>query len=125
MAEKYARIRREPEQLADNEIRVRRDNPVGKYLRRANDILTGKVEGYNSIVIRGVAQAMENVVKLAELVKHRVPGLYQTNAIETIEIKDEFEPLEEGLDHLVFTRNSTMLSITLSLSQLNNRDVGY
>jgi hypothetical protein len=55
MAEKYARIRREPEQLADNEIRVRRDNPVGKYLRRANDILTGKVEGYNSIVIRGVA----------------------------------------------------------------------
>jgi hypothetical protein len=125
MAEKYARIRREPEQLADNEIRVRRDNPVGKYLRRANDILTGKVEGHNSIVIRGVAQAMENVVKLAELVKHRVPGLYQTNAIETIEIKDEFEPLEEGLDHLVFTRNSTMLSITLSLSQLNNRDVGY
>ena len=125
MAEKYARIRREPEQLADNEIRVRRDNPVGKYLRRANDILTGKVEGYNSIVIRGVAQAMENVVKLAELVKHRVPGLYQTTAIDTIEIKDEFEPLEEGLDHLVFTRNSTMLSITLSLSQLNNRDVGY
>ena len=33
--------------------------------------------------------------------------------------------LEEGLDHLVFTRNSTMLSITLSLTQLNNRDVGY
>jgi hypothetical protein len=125
MAEKYARIRREQEKLADNEIRVRRTDPVGKYLRRANDLLTGKVEGYNSIVIRGVAQAMENVVRLAELVKHRVAGLYQTNAIETIEIKDEFEPLEEGLDHLVFTRNSTMLSITLSLAQLNNRDVGY
>jgi hypothetical protein len=125
MAEKYARIRREQEKLAENEIRVRRTDPVGKYLRRANDLLTGKVEGYNSIVIRGVAQAMENVVRLAELVKHRVAGLYQTNAIETIEIKDEFEPLEEGLDHLVFTRNSTMLSITLSLAQLNNRDVGY
>jgi hypothetical protein len=125
MAEKYARIRRDQEKLADNEIRVRRTDPVGKYLRRANDLLTGKVEGYNSIVIRGVAQAMENVVRLAELVKHRVAGLYQTNAIETIEIKDEFEPLEEGLDHLVFTRNSTMLSITLSLAQLNNRDVGY
>ena len=76
MAEKYNRIRREPEPLADNEIRVKRNNPVGKYLRRANDILTGKVPGHNSIVIRGVAQAMENVVKLAELVKHRVPGLY-------------------------------------------------
>ena len=110
MAEKYARIRRDQEKLADNEIRVHRTDPVGKYLRRANDLLTGKVEGYNSIVIRGVAQAMENVVRLAELVKHRVAGLYQTNAIETIEIKDEFEPLEEGLDHLVFTRNSTMYS---------------
>jgi hypothetical protein len=125
MAEKYARIRRDQEKLADNEIRVHRTDPVGKYLRRANDLLTGKVEGYNSIVIRGVAQAMENVVRLAELVKHRVAGLYQTNAIETIEIKDEFEPLEEGLDYLDFTRNSTMLSITLSLAQLNNRDVGY
>ena len=125
MAEKYARIKREPDQLADNEIRVRRDNAVGNYLRRANDILTGKVEGHDSIVIRGVDKAMENVIKLAELVKHRVAGLYQTNAIENIEIKDEFEPLEEGLDHLVFTRNSTMLSITLSLTQLNNRDVGY
>jgi len=76
MADKYERVRREPEKLADNEIRVRRNNPIGKYLRRANDILTGKVQGYDSIVIRGVAQAMENVVKLAELVKHRVPGLY-------------------------------------------------
>jgi hypothetical protein len=43
MADKYARVRREPEKLADNEIRVKRNNPVGKYLRRANDILSGKV----------------------------------------------------------------------------------
>jgi hypothetical protein len=125
MAEKYQRVRREPEKLDDNEIRVRRNNRIGNYLRRANDILTGKVQGYNSIVITGVAQAMENVVKLAELVKHRVPGLYQKNGIETIQIKDEYEPLEEGLDYLVFTRPTTMLTITLSLSQLDNRDIGY
>jgi hypothetical protein len=76
MADKYARIIREPEKLAENEIRVKRNNPIGKYLHRAHDIFAGKIEGHNSIVIRGVAQAMENVVKLAELVKHRIPGLY-------------------------------------------------
>ena len=76
MADKYNRIRRESEKLPDNEIRVRRNNPIGKYLRRANDLLIGKVPGHNSVVIRGVAQAMENVVKLAELIKHIVPRLY-------------------------------------------------
>jgi hypothetical protein len=76
MADKYERVRREPEKLPENEIRVKRNNAIGKYLRRANEILTGKVEGHDSIVIKGVAQAMENAVKLAELVKHRVPGLF-------------------------------------------------
>jgi hypothetical protein len=57
---------------------------------------------------------MESGVKLAELIKHRVKGLYQTNDISNIEIVDEYEPLEEGLDLLKFKRNVTMLSITLS-----------
>jgi hypothetical protein len=68
---------------------------------------------------------MENCVKLAELIKHRVPGLFQLNSISTIEIKDEYEPLEEGLDFLSFSRYSTMLSITLSLQQLDTRNFGY
>ena len=77
MADKYQRIKREPEQLADNEIRVRRGNAIGKYLRRANDILTGKLESkYDTVIIKGLANAMENCVKLAELIKHRVPGLF-------------------------------------------------
>ena len=126
MADKYERVPRVPETLADNEIRVRRGNAIGKYLKRANDILTGKIEGkFDSVIIKGVANAMENAVRLAEMIKHRVPGLYQLSHIGTIEIKDEFEPLEEGLDHLVFSRFSTMLTITLSLNQLDNRDVGY
>lgn len=77
MAEKYARVTREPEKLPENEIRVKRDNRIGKYLRRANDLLTGKIEGsQNTVIIKGVANAMENAVKLAELIKHRVKGLY-------------------------------------------------
>lgn len=126
MSEKYERVAREPEKLADNEIRVRRGNAIGKYLKRANDILTGKVEGnFDTVIIKGVANAMENAVRLAEMIKHRVSGLYQVNKIGTIEIKDEWEPLEEGLDRLVFSRFSTMLTIVLSKNQLDNKDVGY
>lgn len=124
--EKYNRIRRQPEKLPEDEIRVRRDNRIGKYLRRANDILTGKVENTdNTIVIKAVANAMENAVKLAELIKHRVKGLYQLNTINNIEIADEWEPLEEGLDHLVFKKISTMLTIVLSKNPLNKSEVGY
>jgi DNA-binding protein len=115
MADKYVKLPRVIEELPPNEIRVRRDPRIGRYLNRANDLLTGKVEGFDgTIVIKGVAQAMENAVKLAELIKHRFTGLYQINSIETMETKDEYEPLEEGLDHLTFRRYTTMLTIVLT-----------
>ena len=41
---------------------------------------------------------MENAVKLAELIKHRVKQLHQQNEITNVTIVDEYEPLEEGLD---------------------------
>lgn len=69
---------------------------------------------------------MDNVVKLAELIKHSFTGLYQFNSIETIEIIDEYEPLEEGLDHLVFKRFSTMLTIVLTKNEPEDRNhIGY
>jgi len=68
---------------------------------------------------------MESAVKLAELIKHRVAKLYQVNKVTNIVIVDEYEPLEEGLDHLKFNRIVTMLSITLSKSPLDNTDIGY
>lgn len=126
MADKYRKVERPQETLPDNEIRVRRDNRIGKYLRRANDLLNGKVSGdQKSIVIKGVSNAMENAVKLAELIKHRFRGLYQANRIENIEIADEYEPLEEGLDHLTFKRTSTLLTIVLSKAPLDKNEVGY
>ena len=45
MAEKYTRVEKPQEKLPENEIRVRKGVGIGRYLRRANDILTNKVEG--------------------------------------------------------------------------------
>ena len=104
MAEKYRRVEKTLDKLPENEIRVRGNVRIGRYLKRANDLLTGKVEGQDSVVIKGMSNAMESAVKLAELIKHRVKKLYQLNRIEATAIVDEYEPLEEGLDHLKFER---------------------
>ena len=69
-------------------------------------------------MIKGISNAIESVIKLAELIKHRVPNVYQVNKIENLKIVDEYEPLEEGLDHLEFVRNVTMFTIVLSKKQL-------
>lgn len=87
--------------------------------------MTGKVQGQDSVVIKGMSNAMESAVKLAELVKHRVAKLYQVNNIINISIVDEYEPLEEGLDFLKFERNVTMIQITLSKTPLDRKDIGY
>jgi len=100
--------------LPENELRVRRNVGIGRYLGRAVEQL--KATDNATIVIKGVSNAIESVIKLAELVKHRVKGVCQVNKIENLSIVDEYEPLEEGLDHLTFTRNVTMLTIILSKS---------
>jgi hypothetical protein len=100
MADKYRRVEKELDKLPNNEIRVRRDVRIGRYLRRAVELFNAKENPETSIVIKGVSNAMESVVKLAELVKRRVKSLYQLNQVENIEIVDKYEPLEEGLDLL-------------------------
>ena len=77
------------------------------------------------MVIKGVSNAMESAVKLAELIKHRVKRLYQVSRIANISIVDEYEPLEEGLDDLKFERVVTMLTIELSKSALDRNEIGY
>lgn len=72
-----------------------------------------------------MSSAVESAVKLAELVKHRIAGLHQLNKISHTTILDEYEPLEEGLDHLKFTKSVTVLEIKLSKTGLDTRDVGY
>lgn len=114
---------------------MKRGVGIGRYLKRAHELLTNTpgtattgaavTPPTDSIVIKGVSNAVESAVKLAELIKHRIKGLHQLNKISHITIVDEYEPLEEGLDHLKFTRIVTMLEITLSKEANNTDDVGY
>lgn len=86
MADKYHRVQKK-EDLPFNEIRVRKPQQqrgrfqsggVGKYLKRAVEVL-GKE---NQVIIKGISEAIETAVKLAELVKHKIKNIYQENKIE-------------------------------------------
>eukprot|EP00347_Sterkiella_histriomuscorum_P017299 403349920 len=125
MSESYEKVKRDQDKLPDNEIRVRGDVRIGRYLRRANDLLTGKVEGQDSVVIKGMAKAMQSAVALAELIKHRVKGIHSQTEIEVSTLIDEFEPLYEGLDVLKFERQVTMMVITLTKSPKDTTHYGY
>ena len=128
MAEAYRRVDRKEETLPMNEIRVRRGVGIGRYLKRAWELLN-KTDGTvneDTVVIKGVSNAVQSAVSLAELIKHRVKGLHQINKISNITIVDEYEPLFEGLDHLKFSRIVTMLQITLTKStNVQTSDIGY
>lgn len=125
MSNKYIKVKRDQDKLPDNEIRVRGDVRIGRYLRRANDLLTGKVEGQDSVIIKGMAKAMQSAVNLAELIKRRVKGLHQQTEIEVSTLVDEYEPKEEGLDHLKFERQVTMVVIRLTKDPLDKNHPGY
>jgi DNA-binding protein len=126
MAEAYQRVQKVDDSLPANEIRVRRGVGIGRYLKRAWELLNSSEGSDDTVVIKGVSNAVQSAVNLAELIKHRVKGLHQINKISNITIVDEYEPLIEGLDHLKFSRIVTMLQITLTKSaNVVTTDIGY
>ena len=126
MADAYRRVDKPQDTLPANEIRVRRGVGIGRYLKRAWELLNSTEGTDDTVVIKGVSNAVQSAVNLAELVKHRVKGLHQINKISNITIIDEFEPLYEGHDHLKHSRVVTMLQITLTKSEnVDKSDIGY
>ena len=74
MADKYRKIHKPQEELPPNEIRIKRKVGIGRYLKRAHDLLSDST--VNFVTIKAVSSAVESAVKLAELVKHRIAGLH-------------------------------------------------
>jgi len=87
----------ETETAPKNEIRVTKRRPgVNGYVFYAANLLLKENE--DSVIIKAAGNALARGVLVAEIIRHRVPGLHQINAITRTEIVDEWEPLEEGLD---------------------------
>eukprot|EP01084_Bolivina_argentea_P275134 469130_1 len=72
---------------------------------------------FDTIVLKATGRAINKAVTTAEVVKRRVPGLHQVTSLETLEITDVWEPLEQGLKEVETKRRVASITITLSRAE--------
>jgi hypothetical protein len=72
-----------------------------------------------------MGRAINKTVTIAEIIKRRIPGLHQITQIDSTDITDVWEPLEQGLDRVITTRHVSSIQIILSTKQLDINHVGY
>ena len=110
--EKYKKVRSEREAVPDGIIRVNRTINARQFIEQVLDIFNEQKK--DSVILSSLGEAITKTVTIAEIVKHRVPGLHQVNEISTIVIDDEYEPIEEGLKPMTLQRKLTCLQIHLT-----------
>ncbi|PKU80124.1 keratin, type I cytoskeletal 9 [Dendrobium catenatum] len=123
--DRYQRVEkpREETPINENEIRITSQGRMRSYISYATNLLLEK--GSNEIVFKAMGRAINKTVMIVELIKRRVVGLHQNTEIESADITDTWEPLEEGLLPLETTRHVSMMTITLSKEELDTSSSGY
>ncbi|GAA0161943.1 endoribonuclease [Lithospermum erythrorhizon] len=109
--------------MAENEIRITSQGRMRSYITYAMTLLQEK--GSDEIVFKAMGRAINKTVTIVELIKRRIVGLHQITSIQSTDITDTWEPLEEGLLPLETTRHVSMINITLSKKELDKAAVGY
>eukprot|EP00808_Paulinella_micropora_P020210 g34494.t1 len=126
---KYKRVERkatEPGDIAANEIRIKANQSRRRtYILYALKLLQREEDPVDSIVLKAMGRAINKGILIAEVVKRRVAGLHQLIELESNEIVDTWEPVEEGLDTITTTRKVSCMTITLSKKQLDASKPGY
>jgi ribonucleases P/MRP protein subunit RPP25 len=77
-------------------------------------------------VLKAMGRAINKAVTIAEILKRKMP-LHQVNSLNSVEMIDVFEPLEEGLDTVKSRRYVSCMKITLSktIEGVDPNDIGY
>lgn len=78
----------------------------------------------SEIILKAMGRAINKTVTIAEIIKRRIQGLHQITQIDSTDITDVWEPLEQGLDRVVTTRHVSSIQIILSTKQLDTTHVG-
>ncbi|GER33995.1 alba DNA/RNA-binding protein [Striga asiatica] len=110
-------------QIGANEIRITSQGRMRSYITYAMTLLQEK--GSDEIVFKAMGRAINKTVTIVELIKRRIVGLHQITAIQSTDITDTWEPLEEGLQTLETTRKVSTVTITLSKKDLDKTNIGY
>ncbi|XP_075517092.1 uncharacterized protein LOC142551637 isoform X1 [Primulina tabacum] len=109
--------------IDENEIRITSQGRMRSYITYAMNLFQEKDR--DEIVFKAMGRAINKTVTTVELVKRRIVDLHQITAIQSIDITDTWEPLEEGLQILETTRKVSMITITLSKKELDQTNLGY
>ncbi|CAE7892848.1 Rpp25l, partial [Symbiodinium sp. KB8] len=123
--DKYRKVMKPKEdiQKTDEEIRVTAAGSVSAYVSRAATVFNELEKPY--VIVQATGNALTKAVTAAEVIKRRFKGLHQITELKTVEIIDEYEPLEEGLDKVTDARNVSVIEIKLSKEPLDTTDKGY
>jgi DNA-binding protein Alba len=123
MADKYRKVRNQPEKAPDNEVRITKRKPLRNYVTYV--LSQFRERNATEVTLRSMGETMDKIVSVAEIVKYRVKGLYQVNHIGSQTFEDVFEPLEEGLDTLKFKRTVQYFTITLTKNKPADKTYGF
>jgi DNA-binding protein Alba len=145
--DKYRRVEKPKSDLSDireNEVRITTQGKMRNYISYATNLLSEQVSlpllstvlcGHihpskgekqaSEIILKAMGRAINKTVTIAEIIKRRIPGLHQITQIDSTDITDVWEPLEQGLDPVVTTRHVSSIQIILSIKQLDTNHVGY
>ncbi|MCO5581145.1 hypothetical protein L7F22_035023 [Adiantum nelumboides] len=123
--DRYQRVEkpRSDTPISENEIRITTLGKMRNYITYATSLLQDK--STPEIVLKAMGRAINKSVTIAEIIKRRVAGLHQITSIGSTDITDVWEPLEEGLHALEQVRHVSMISITLSVQELDTTSTGY
>eukprot|EP00913_Durusdinium_trenchii_P031502 g29494.t1 len=103
--DKYRKVMKPKEEIqkADEEIRVTAAGSVSAYVSRAATVFNELKKPY--VIVQATGNALTKAVTAAEVIKRRFKGLHQITELKTVDITDEYEPLEEGLDKVTDIRS--------------------
>jgi len=118
--DKYRKVFKDRQQHSDktpeNEVKISAGTSISRYITYTARLLLEK--NLDVVLLKASGLACRDAVQVAEILRHNITGLHQENSISTVEVVDEYEPLEEGLERVQVKRNLAVLEIKLSKKNL-------
>jgi len=123
--DKYRRVEKPKSEteIQENEIRITTQGKMRNYITYATNLFQQK--GSSEVVLKAMGRAINKTVTIAEIIKRRIQNLHQNTVIDSTDITDVWEPIEEGLDRLETVRHVSSIQITLSTKPLDPNSAGY
>jgi len=125
---KYQRVEKEKidSNIQPNEIRITALGRRKNYISYALNLLNEDNEHAESIIfLKAMGRAITKTVAICEIIKRRISGLHQLTELDSSEIVDIWEPLEEGLQLVKVVRRVSSITISLSKNELDVNAAGY